>query len=142
MGIRQQLKGKRAYFDTNVFIYLIEGFAAFKTSLHEIRESILHQEAEIFTSELTLCEVLVVPFRNDKSELVLTYRQFIGESGGFQLVPTSRETYMRASLMRAKVGLKLPDAIHVASAVEAGCAIFVSNDAGLRLPIGIERASL
>ena len=142
MGIRQKVKGKRVYFDTNIFIYLIEGYAAFETSLNEIRESLLHQEAEIFTSDLTLCEVLVAPFRADNAKLVLLYRQLIEDSGAFILLPTTRETYIRASLYRAQMGLKMADAIHMATAVENGCTVFVSNDSGLKVPKGIELVGL
>jgi predicted nucleic acid-binding protein len=137
MGIRQEIKGKRVYFDTNVFIYLVEGYPAFQTSLNEIRESILHQEAEMFTSELTLCEVLVMPFRLNNTEVVNIYRQLIEDSGAFNLLPTKRETYIRASLIRAQMGLKMADAIHMATAMECGCEVFVSNNAGLKVPKGM-----
>ncbi len=142
MGIRQRLKGRRAYFDTNVFIYLIEGFVSFKESLNEIREAILNREVQIFTSELTLCEVLVAPLRDANAELVLRYRGLIEESGAFQLLPTTRETYIRVSLIRAQVRLKMADAIHVATAVEAGCNAFVSNDRDLKLPNALELIGL
>ena len=142
MGIRQAIKGKRAYFDTNVFIYLIEGYAAFEASLDEIRQSILRREAEVFTSELTLCEVLVLPFRSHNTELAHIYRQFIEESGAFTLLSTTRETYIRASLFRAQMGLKMADAIHMATAVENGCEVFVSNDSGLKTPKGMELMGL
>jgi predicted nucleic acid-binding protein len=142
MGIRQAIKGKRVYFDTNVFIYLVEGYVDFETSLNEIRESTLHQEAEIFTSELTLSEVLVLPFRSNNTEFVNIYRQFIEDSGAFNLIPTTRETYVRASLFRAQMGLKMADAIHVATAVECGSDIFVSNDTGLKVPKGMALVGL
>jgi predicted nucleic acid-binding protein len=142
MGIRRDIKGKRVYFDTNVFIYLVEGYAAFQTSLNEIRESTLHQEAEIFTSELTLFEVFVLPFRSNNTEVVNIYRQLIEESGAFILLPTKRETYIRASLIRAQMGLKMADAIHMATAVEYGCEVFVSNDTGLKVPKGMALVGL
>jgi predicted nucleic acid-binding protein len=142
MGLRQTLKGKRVYFDANIFIYLLEGFSNLETSLEDIRESIAHQEADIFTSELTLCEVLVPTFRAEKTKLLQLYRHFIEGSGAFSLLPTSRETYIRASLFRAQFGLKTPDAIHVASALEADCSVFLSNDKDLRLPKGMALVSL
>ena len=142
MGLRQAIKGKRVYFDTNVFIYLVEGYAAFETSLNDIRDSIFHQEAEIFTSELTLCEVLVVPFRSNNTELVNIYRQLIQESGAFNLLPTKLETYIRGSLFRAQMGLKMADAIHMATAVEWRCEVFVSNDIGLKVPKGMALVGL
>jgi predicted nucleic acid-binding protein len=134
MGLRDDLKGKRVYFDANVFIYLMEGYPTLESSLHDIRDSISHAESNICTSELTLCEVLVPAFRANNTGVLALYRQFIEESGAFELIPTTRETYVRASLLRAQLGLKTPDAIHMASAIEARCTAFLTNDRLLKGP--------
>ncbi|EJW11192.1 hypothetical protein A33M_3453 [Rhodovulum sp. PH10] len=34
---------------------------------------------------------------------------------------------------------KLPDAVHVVSAIRAGCRVFVSNDERLELPVTIRK---
>lgn len=138
MGLRSRLRGARVYFDTVVFIYLLEGFSAYRTALFDIRDAIVAGETEIVTSELTLCELLVPLFRAGRSDLVLLYRQFVEESGAFRLCPTTRETYVRGSLYRAEFGLKTPDAVHVATAVEAGCDLLLSNDRTMRTPKTIE----
>lgn len=138
MGLRDRLKGKRVYFDANIFIYLMEGYPAFETELQDIRNSIRYGESHICTSELTLCEVLVPAFRTNNSNLLTLYRQFIEQSGAFELVPTTRETYIRAALLRAEHGLKTPDAIHMASAIESGCGAFLTNDKPLKAPKGME----
>lgn len=137
MGLRDELKGKRVYFDANIFIYLIEGFPSLEKNLGEIRDSIFHNECRILSSELTLCEVLVPAFRTENSELLMLYCKFIEESGAFELIPTAREIYIRASLLRAQLGLKIPDAIHVSSAIESGCTAFLTNDKSLKVPKGM-----
>ena len=38
MGLIQSLKNKRVYFDTNIIIYLIEGFPEYQKSVDEIQE--------------------------------------------------------------------------------------------------------
>jgi uncharacterized protein len=142
VGLRDALRGKRVYFDTNIFIYLVEGYAIFDSALKDIRQSILGREAMIFTSELTLFEALVAPFRANDAKLADTYREFIEDSGAFNLVPTTREIYVRASLYRAQTGLKPADAIHIATAVQSDCDIFVSNDRALRMPKGLSLLGL
>ena len=139
MALREKLRGKRVYFDANIFIYLIEGFLEIAPQLDAIRTSILNAECTIFTAELTLAEVLVAPFRSGNAELVTQYRNFIEASGAFTLLPATRETCIRASLYCAEFGMKLPDAIHMASAVGAGCDVFLSNDKGIRTPAGMEK---
>ena len=138
MSLHEKLRGKRVYFDANIFIYLVEGFRELEAQLETIRASILNAECIVFTSELTLAEVLVAPFQLGNAELVTNNRNFIEASGAFTLLPTTRETYIRASLYRAKFNMKTPDAIHMASAVEARCEVFVSNDKGIKAPTGIE----
>ena len=134
MGLKEALRGRRVYFDTMVFIYLLEGFDALRIQLGDIRDCIAQGETDIVTSELTLCETLVQPFRAGKAESVAAYRIFIEDSGAFALQPVRRETFVRASLFRAQFGLRTPDAIHVATAVETGCTAFVTNDAAIRAP--------
>ncbi len=83
MGLRDKLRGKRVYFDANIFIYLMEGFASLAHDLNEIRDSIAHGESSICTSELTLCEVLVPAFRANNTSLLALYRQFnFGDQAG------------------------------------------------------------
>jgi predicted nucleic acid-binding protein len=82
--------------------------------------------------------VLVLPFRQNDTKLIAGYRQLVEGSGAFELLPTSRETYVRASLYRAQLRMKTPDAVHMATAVEAGCAVFLTVDQGVKGPKGVE----
>jgi predicted nucleic acid-binding protein len=52
-------------------------------------------------------------------------------------MPVERAILLRAARLRCELHLKLPDAIHVASAVAAGCDLFLSNDHRLRVPDGM-----
>ncbi len=44
---------------------------------------------------------------------------------------------MHAARYRSVLGIKLPDAIHVATALAAHCDVLLSNDQKLRVPDGI-----
>ena len=55
-------------------------------------------------------------------------------SAWLAMVPVSRTILIDAARLRANSGLRLPDAIHVATAVAAGCPIFLSNDRRLKVP--------
>ena len=134
MGIADLMRGKRVYFDTMIFIYLVEGSDEFKNHLADITSILSDGNTEVITSELTLCETLVVPFRNNIVKMINKYRQFIEESGAFILHPTTRDIYIKASLYRAQFGLKIPDSIHVATSVDAGCDIFLTNDKFIKAP--------
>lgn len=45
------------------------------------------------------------------------------------MAPVSRDVLLAAARLRAEIGLKLPDAIHVATAQLTGCDQFLTNDA-------------
>ena len=57
------------------------------------------------------------------------------------LVPVSRDILLETVELRLQhpVRLNLPDAIHLASAVKAGCSHFVTSDKGIRPPSLLER---
>jgi predicted nucleic acid-binding protein len=142
MGLRDNLRGRRVYVDTNIIIYMLEGYVAHATALDDIKDSIATGECVFITGDVTLCEALVVPFRENRTDLIALYRRFLEDSGVFQLVATTRDIYVRASFYRAEFGLKTPDAIHVASAVDAGCDAFLTNDRPLRVPTGMKIITL
>ena len=124
MGLTEQLQGKRVYFDSNIIIYLVEGFAEYAAALDELRELLETDACEAITSELALCEVLVKPFQISTPETITVYQSFLEQSGVFSLVPTTRAIYLHSAFIAGSQAMKIPDAIHVASAQAAGCEVF------------------
>jgi predicted nucleic acid-binding protein len=59
----------------------------------------------------------------------------IASSGGFEVQPVSRDVLIEAAGLRAhRASIKLPDAIHIATARMSSCTFFVSDDRRLPLP--------
>jgi len=58
MGLVETLKGNRVYFDTNIFIYIIEGSLQYQTIINELTKSIIQKDFESYTSYITLTEIL------------------------------------------------------------------------------------
>ena len=138
MGLLDRLAGGKAYFDANVFIYAIEQIDDFVSVVSEILPALDGQKLHAVTSELTLAEALVKPLRDDNGELAGDYIAAVQPRPALEVVPVSREILIEAARMRAKTGLKLPDAIHAATAVRSGCGHFVTNDARFRGLAGLE----
>ena len=137
--IGERLAGKRVYFDTNIIIYLVEGYDAAQPVLNEIQELLATAACQAVTSEFTLCEVLIAPFRQHSAEGVDLFRSFLEDSGVFELAETTRAVHIRAAIAVAHSGMKPPDAIHIATAQEKDCTVFLTNDRGIRVPDGMER---
>jgi len=115
------------YLDTNILIQL------FKTG-YEDRKIILGliaaaKSKAFVTSELTLAELLVSPLRNRDVQLTNLYENWTISNQVLEVVPVQRDILRHAAILRAeKRSLKLPDAIHLGTALEAGCDVFLTNE--------------
>ncbi len=121
----------RVYLDTNIFIYALEGYPVFRAILTTVFDALDRHELSAVTSELTLAEVLVKPFLDRHTERQAAYLQVLQPSASLQVVSVSREVLLAAARLRAELGIKLPDAIHVATAQLTGCERFLTNDTHL-----------
>lgn len=124
------------YLDTNAFIRFMESEETHVINLFEMAGPGI---VDLYTSELTLAEVLVSPLRDDDQKLVDAYDDFIGSDETLTVVPISRNILRQSADLRAKLGGKTPDSIHVATALASSCDVFVSSDQRLRLPDGLVR---
>lgn len=128
MARADQIKGKRVYFDTNIFIYIFEGSPEYQNIVKPIIELAELEEIEIFTNEITLGELLVSPFKNQQDDIAETYMQALNNPDFVTLEPTTQNIHVEAARIRAAHGMKYPDAVHIASAVHSGCDMFLTND--------------
>lgn len=125
---------RRFYCDANVLIMAVEGRAGDIGAAGSLLNAAMDERCIVVTSLLTLGETLVVPLRFGQDATVESYRSLLG--GGFPSIivkAIDSETLEAAARLRAKhPRLKLPDAIHLATAQVAEVGWFVTNDA--RLP--------
>ena len=134
--------GATVYLDTNPLIYLTEGNPAFKSSIERLFAQFENAQAQFVTSELALTEVLVRPLRRHDTALVAIYERLFDTL--VQPLPVSREVLIYAAQLRADTpSLRMPDAIHLATATLAKADAFVSGDAGMKeLPEFMQRFSI
>lgn len=127
---------KRVYLDSDAVIRFIESREDAVASIFDMAGIGI---VDIFTSELTLTEVLVVPLRDADDELVAYYKDFLRSDDFMTVVPIDRSILIQAAELRATTGGKTPDSIHIATAMVQGCVVVVSSDKRLKLPPGIVR---
>jgi len=132
------IRGERVYLDTNIFIYAIEGYADFIDELNQLFSQIDAGNLRAFTSELTLAEVLVRPLMDGNLEIQSVYQQALQSSEVLEVVAVSRDVLIESASLRAIANLRLPDAIHGATAILSGCKTFLTNDRRLTNLPGIE----
>lgn len=123
----------RVYLDTNVFIAAYENTQTPSDHAWRILTAIESGELVGVTSELTLAELLVKPIEQRDYDLAQHYQEIIAPGASFDVPTIDRPVLIEAASLRAvQRSMRLPDAIHVATARLNECAHFVSSDR--RLP--------
>ncbi|MBT4937321.1 PIN domain-containing protein [Candidatus Peregrinibacteria bacterium] len=140
--ITEKILERKAYLDTNIFIYAVEENPTFLKIVTEVLSVIKSSNYIPITSELSLSELLVKPIQNKDKLLQNVYEKQIQTSKVLEVLPVNREILRAAASIRAQLKIKLPDSIHVATAEVSNCDVFVCNDKGIRVPKNMERIVL
>ncbi len=117
--------------DTNCFIYYFESdYMAEK--LIPLFEAIEKGFVKGLTSVLTISEILVKPMTLGLDEVCDEYVALLSTYPNLKIIPFNLDIAIRTAAVRAGYNIKTPDAIQVASAIEEGASLFITND--LKLP--------
>jgi predicted nucleic acid-binding protein len=132
VGLIESINGKHIYLDTNVWIYAIEAYPDYAELLQQIFAKIDQGELIAVTSELTIAEVLAKPLQDNNQRVVQAYQSILQSSDNVKVLPISRQILESAAKLRATTRLKLPDAIHLATALDQEVKTFITNDSGFK----------
>jgi predicted nucleic acid-binding protein len=117
----------RIFFDTNLFIYLLENSGERGSKVSGILERISGRRDELLTSTLTLAEVLVKPLSVGDIVWADRYEKLLN-TPGVSLLAFDRASARIYAQLRQDKTLKPPDAIQLACAANAKCDLFITND--------------
>jgi predicted nucleic acid-binding protein len=134
MARLDRLLGRTAYLDTNIFIYAVEGYEPEQDFVRGLFAAIDRSELAAVTSEFTLAELLVKPFELGRHDVAAIYVELVRHSARLSVAPLDRSILIEAARQRAALGILMPDALHVATALATGCDLFLTNDRRIRLP--------
>jgi predicted nucleic acid-binding protein len=116
----------RVFWDTNLFIYLFEGAGEPSLQVVTIRQRMLERGDQLFTSTLTLGEILVKPAEAGDDALKRRYEETLATVA--TLIPFSREASRMYAEIRRDRTIRPPDAIQLACAAQARVDLFLTND--------------
>jgi predicted nucleic acid-binding protein len=132
---------RRVYFDSNVLIYAVEGVPATADPAKELIRFLRAAREPMFTSEIALAEVLAPSKRHGAWSLQAkrrVYMDLLIWSGAANHLPVTRDILIHTADLRKITPLKLPDAIHLASAIQGKCGFMVTGDNDFKkLPQGM-----
>ena len=139
MGLKSALENKKVYFDSNIFIYLLEGSKEFSELLLDIRTLVESRSINVFSSSLVYTELIPPHAKQENFEGISSTINFLNL---FNLITPSGKILIHAGMIRGSTAMKTPDAIHVATAMASGCDLFLSNDKNIRMPESLEKVLL
>jgi len=116
----------RIFWDTNLFVYLFEDYKAFSKQVMNLRSRMLIRGDQLFTSAITLGEILVKPIQNADFKAVAYYQNLITTTA--VVVPFEEKAALVYAGLRADRSLRPPDALQLACAATAGVDLFITND--------------
>ena len=114
---------RRVYLDACIVIYLMENAASFSEKARRFLAR--NGDAVLCISPLVRMEVLIKPLRESATILVADYEEFLAAQNWLFI---NDSTFNLALQLRAQHGLKTPDALHLATALQHGCNEFWTND--------------
>ena len=118
---------KSIFWDTNLFIYLLEDSPQFGQAVADLRRRMLRRNDRLFTSAMTVGEVLVKPLASGNAVLADRYRAlFHGHHLTVSAFDVSAaEAYAN---IRQNRSISPADAIQLACAESAQVDLFITND--------------
>lgn len=131
----------KVYVDTAPIMYSVKKHDDYWELLQPLWIASKAGQIQIVTSELTLLETLVAPYRHGDVALADRYEELLTATE-VRLEPITSEIVRSAARLRADLNFRTPDAIHAATALEVDCSLLITNDADLRRMTGIAVALL
>jgi predicted nucleic acid-binding protein len=124
------MTGMLIYFDSVILIYLFDHSGSFNGRALARLTTLQAAGDQIAVSDLTRLECRVLPVKLGDATKLVVYDSFFARSD-VHLVPMPAAVYDQATLIRATHNFKLADSLHLASAANAGCDRFLTNDTRL-----------
>ncbi len=124
--------GERIGLDTNVFIYFLESHPRYGSWCASLFDLVERGHNPAITSTITLLELLVQPYRDQKEDLAQKIFALTTTYPTLEWVPPTMNLADRAAELRARYRLSTPDAIQLATAINRKATRFYGNDRGLK----------
>jgi predicted nucleic acid-binding protein len=136
----------RIFWDTNLFIYLLEGHGQHADRVAALRQRMLERGDELYTSALTLGEILVKSLEAGDEERASHYQRSIAAVA--VVLPFGTEVAASYARIRQDRSIRAPDAVQLACASGAAIDLFITNDdrlsrksvPGIQFVTSLERA--
>ncbi len=122
----------RLFLDSAPVIYYVDMNPGYSAIMDGIFDWIRAAQIRVVTSPVTLAECLILPLRDSNLSQQQLFVDIITGQDTADFVNITSEIARTAADIRARYRLQLPDAFQIATALDAGCQAFLTNDAQLK----------
>lgn len=126
------IKDKIIGIDTMIFIYHLEDHPDYSHATEKIFGAVEEGRYKGVTSVITLIEVLVKPKRDGNLLAIKDYKDLLLTFPNLKIFDLDMKIADITSDLRAKYGIKTPDAIQIATTIAGGSKSFITNDSSLK----------
>ncbi len=133
MGGLMRLMGKLVALDSPAIIYYVEEKSTFLPLVQPFFEAVRRGEISVVTSAITMTEVLVHPFKQGNTDLAAEFMQLFLNTRHFKTVSVTPAIAEIAARLRADYGIRTPDALHAATAIQCNADYLLTNDDQLKM---------
>jgi predicted nucleic acid-binding protein len=116
--------------DTNIVIYPVETDAVWTPGAEARVHAIRTAGNDIAVCDATVLERLSKPLAAQDAGAEAAFRAFFADPL-VRMLPVSRATWERAAQLAATFNFKPMDSLHLATAIEHGCGLFLTADGRL-----------
>lgn len=119
--------------DAPVFIYHLEAHQQYSSLTREIFSSMENGKWTGITSAITLMEINVHPWQVGREDVARKYEALLVNFPNLSIVNIDRDVARIASQLRARFGVRPPDALQVAASLVADAKLYLTNDRRLSI---------
>lgn len=129
---RKEVLYKKIFVDTNPLIYLVNEQEPYFSKVLNFLTASIDNDSEFYTSTITDSEFLVKPFSDNNLEQVKKYRLYLHKLDFLKCYISEQVAELAAKLRAKYQGIKLADALQLASCIDCKCDGFLTNDKQLK----------
>lgn len=118
--------------DTVTIIYFLERHPRYYQTVKEIFEQIETGKISAIISTLVFTELLVPVYKTKEYKHADRIVHILSNFPNLKTIPLTTKISTTAARLRARHGLRTPDAIHIATALESKSKGIITNDKGFK----------
>lgn len=128
MGLIPIRSSQTISLDSNIFIRALDDNGPLGNQARILLKHIKQIKPRISISTILLEEFFVKVFKQKRESEINYIMDFLTLGGLVSVLDIDKEIAIMAAKIRARYGIKAPDAIHLASAISGGAKFFITTD--------------